>query len=170
MDRRSFLRTAGLAGAATATLAAPAIAQTAPELKWRLTSSFPKSLDTHVRRGRDLLEICRRGHRQQVPDSRVRRGRDRAGPCRCSMRSRQAPSSWATPPTIISARIRRSRSATPCASARTRARTTPGGITAAATKRWSRSSKLRLHRHSRRQHRRQMGGWFRKEIKSPSPI
>jgi TRAP-type mannitol/chloroaromatic compound transport system substrate-binding protein len=27
-------------------LAAPAIAQSAPELKWRLTSSFPKSLDT----------------------------------------------------------------------------------------------------------------------------
>jgi TRAP-type mannitol/chloroaromatic compound transport system substrate-binding protein len=46
MDRRSFLKNAGIAGAATATLAAPAIAQTAPELKWRLTSSFPKSLDT----------------------------------------------------------------------------------------------------------------------------
>jgi TRAP-type mannitol/chloroaromatic compound transport system substrate-binding protein len=46
MDRRSFLKQAGIAGAATATLAAPAIAQTAPELRWRLTSSFPKSLDT----------------------------------------------------------------------------------------------------------------------------
>jgi TRAP-type mannitol/chloroaromatic compound transport system substrate-binding protein len=46
MDRRSFLKQAGLAGAATAALATPAIAQTAPELKWRLTSSFPKSLDT----------------------------------------------------------------------------------------------------------------------------
>jgi TRAP-type mannitol/chloroaromatic compound transport system substrate-binding protein len=46
MDRRSFLKQAGLAGAATTALAAPAIAQTAPELKWRLTSSFPKSLDT----------------------------------------------------------------------------------------------------------------------------
>jgi TRAP-type mannitol/chloroaromatic compound transport system substrate-binding protein len=28
------------------TLAAPAIAQSMPELKWRLASSFPKSLDT----------------------------------------------------------------------------------------------------------------------------
>jgi TRAP-type mannitol/chloroaromatic compound transport system substrate-binding protein len=33
--------------AATASLAcAPAIAQTQPEIKWRLTSGFPKSLDT----------------------------------------------------------------------------------------------------------------------------
>ena len=27
-------------------VAAPAIAQSMPEVKWRLTSSFPKSLDT----------------------------------------------------------------------------------------------------------------------------
>jgi TRAP-type mannitol/chloroaromatic compound transport system substrate-binding protein len=46
MERRKFLATAGLAAAAGTTLAAPAIAQSAPELKWRLTSSFPKSLDT----------------------------------------------------------------------------------------------------------------------------
>ena len=46
MDRRNFIRSAGVAAAASTTLAAPAIAQTAPEIKWRLTSSFPKSLDT----------------------------------------------------------------------------------------------------------------------------
>jgi TRAP-type mannitol/chloroaromatic compound transport system substrate-binding protein len=49
MQRRRFLRTAaiGAAGAGSVTtLAAPAIAQSMPELKWRLTSSFPKSLDT----------------------------------------------------------------------------------------------------------------------------
>jgi TRAP-type mannitol/chloroaromatic compound transport system substrate-binding protein len=46
MDRRSFLKKAGVAGAATAALATPAIAQSMPEVKWRLTSSFPKSLDT----------------------------------------------------------------------------------------------------------------------------
>ncbi len=49
MDRRSFIKKAGLAGtgavAATA-LAAPAIAQSAPKVTWRMTSSFPKSLDT----------------------------------------------------------------------------------------------------------------------------
>ena len=49
MQRRKFLRTAGVGGAvvaASAAVAAPAIAQSMPEIKWRLTSSFPKSLDT----------------------------------------------------------------------------------------------------------------------------
>jgi len=49
MQRRKFLRSAGVGGAAvaaSATLAAPAIAQSMPEINWRLTSSFPKSLDT----------------------------------------------------------------------------------------------------------------------------
>ena len=45
MKRRDFLRTAG-AGLAASTLAAPAIAQTMPQLKWRLTATWPKSLDT----------------------------------------------------------------------------------------------------------------------------
>ncbi|MDQ4062163.1 MAG: TRAP transporter substrate-binding protein [Pseudomonadota bacterium] len=45
MDRRSFLTATG-AGLAATTLAAPAIAQSMPEVKWRCTSSFPKSLDT----------------------------------------------------------------------------------------------------------------------------
>jgi len=45
MKRRQFLQAATVGAAATA-VAAPAIAQTMPETKWRLTSSFPKSLDT----------------------------------------------------------------------------------------------------------------------------
>jgi len=45
MKRRDVLRAAG-AGFAAAAVAKPAIAQTMPELKWRCTSSFPKSLDT----------------------------------------------------------------------------------------------------------------------------
>src|SRR6202022_224611 len=45
MKRRDFLK-AGGAGLALSAIAAPAIAQSMPELKWRLTSSFPKSLDT----------------------------------------------------------------------------------------------------------------------------
>jgi TRAP-type mannitol/chloroaromatic compound transport system substrate-binding protein len=48
VNRRKFLQVAGAGGAAAAAaaVASPAIAQSAPELKWRLTSSFPKSLDT----------------------------------------------------------------------------------------------------------------------------
>lgn len=49
MDRRSFFKKAGVTtvGAASATaLAAPAIAQESPKITWRLTSSFPKALDT----------------------------------------------------------------------------------------------------------------------------
>jgi TRAP-type mannitol/chloroaromatic compound transport system substrate-binding protein len=45
MKRRDFLKAAGV-GVATSAVAAPAIAQTMPELKWRLTASWPKSLDT----------------------------------------------------------------------------------------------------------------------------
>src|SRR5258707_2012489 len=45
MKRRTFL-TAGAVAGATTLVAAPAIAQSSPEIKWRLTSSFPKSLDT----------------------------------------------------------------------------------------------------------------------------
>jgi TRAP-type mannitol/chloroaromatic compound transport system substrate-binding protein len=45
MNRRKFFKTAGVAASLTA-IAAPAIAQSAPVLRWRLTSSFPKSLDT----------------------------------------------------------------------------------------------------------------------------
>jgi TRAP-type mannitol/chloroaromatic compound transport system substrate-binding protein len=45
MKRRQFLHAAGVGLAATA-VAKPAIAQSAPEIKWRLSSGFPKSLDT----------------------------------------------------------------------------------------------------------------------------
>jgi TRAP-type mannitol/chloroaromatic compound transport system substrate-binding protein len=45
MDRRKFVAGTGAGVVAAAALAAPAIAQSNPEVKWRLTSSFPKSLD-----------------------------------------------------------------------------------------------------------------------------
>jgi TRAP-type mannitol/chloroaromatic compound transport system substrate-binding protein len=49
LSRRKFIRNVGAGGvgavAATA-VAAPAIAQGSPEVRWRLTTSWPKSLDT----------------------------------------------------------------------------------------------------------------------------
>ena len=45
MQRRSFLKKAAV-GAAAGTIAAPAIAQSQPSIQWRLAASWPKSLDT----------------------------------------------------------------------------------------------------------------------------
>ena len=45
MKRRAFLQAAAI-GAAAGGIAKPAIAQSNPEIRWRLTSAFPKSLDT----------------------------------------------------------------------------------------------------------------------------
>jgi len=45
MQRRSFLKNAAV-GASVGAVAAPALAQTMPTVNWRLASSFPKSLDT----------------------------------------------------------------------------------------------------------------------------
>jgi TRAP-type mannitol/chloroaromatic compound transport system substrate-binding protein len=46
MKRRDFLKVTGLGAAGAATIAAPAIAQGLPEIKWRMPTSWPKSLDT----------------------------------------------------------------------------------------------------------------------------
>lgn len=45
MQRRAFLMRAG-AGVAASTNASPAIAQTGAPVRWRLATSWPKSLDT----------------------------------------------------------------------------------------------------------------------------
>ena len=47
-DRRKFLKTSalGATAAATTAIAAPALAQSTPEIKWRMPASWPKSLDT----------------------------------------------------------------------------------------------------------------------------
>src|SRR3984957_13043216 len=46
MKRRDFSKVTGMSVAGAATMAAPAIAQSMPEIKWRMTTSWPKSLDT----------------------------------------------------------------------------------------------------------------------------
>jgi TRAP-type mannitol/chloroaromatic compound transport system substrate-binding protein len=46
VNRRKFIKGAAVAGVASTAVAAPAIAQASPEVKWRLTASWPKSLDT----------------------------------------------------------------------------------------------------------------------------
>ena len=45
MERRKFLQNAGMAGILAAG-AAPAVVGAQQAVRWRLTSSFPKSLDT----------------------------------------------------------------------------------------------------------------------------
>ncbi|HEX2890035.1 TRAP transporter substrate-binding protein [Vineibacter terrae] len=59
MNRRKFVRAAGTgaAVAAASTVAAPAIAQSLPEIKWRLASSFPKSLDTIFGAGETMAKV-----------------------------------------------------------------------------------------------------------------
>lgn len=59
MYRRKFLTTAALGGAGAATLAAPAIGQSAPQVQWRCTSSFPKALDTIYGGGEDVATYVR---------------------------------------------------------------------------------------------------------------
>ena len=63
MQRRDFLKTAGV-GAAAAGLALPARAET-PAIKWRLASSFPKSLDTIYGGAETLARI--RALRPELP-------------------------------------------------------------------------------------------------------
>jgi TRAP-type mannitol/chloroaromatic compound transport system substrate-binding protein len=45
MKRREFLKVTGV-GLAASTVAAPAVAQSMPEIRWRLAASWPKALDT----------------------------------------------------------------------------------------------------------------------------
>ena len=45
MDRRSLIKNAGMAGVLAAGVA-PAIVHAQEVIRWRLASSFPKSLDT----------------------------------------------------------------------------------------------------------------------------
>ncbi|MCU0819490.1 MAG: ABC transporter substrate-binding protein [Beijerinckiaceae bacterium] len=57
MRRREMLLSGLAGGVAATTLAKPAIAQSMPEVKWRLTSSFPKQLDTIFGTAQQLAKL-----------------------------------------------------------------------------------------------------------------
>ena len=80
--RRSFIKagSAATVGIAAASVAAPAIAQSMPEIKWRQTTSWPKSLDTLYGGAELHRQARRRADRQQVPDPDLCRRRDRSRP------------------------------------------------------------------------------------------
>ena len=79
MKRRDFLKVTGIGAAGAATMAAPAIAQSMPEIKWRLAASWPKSLDTLWGGVEHHGQARCRSHRQQVSNSGFCRRRNRAG-------------------------------------------------------------------------------------------
>jgi len=54
VKRREFLKAAGVGLAASTAVAAPAIAQSMPAIKWRMPVSWPKSLDT-IYGGADMM-------------------------------------------------------------------------------------------------------------------
>ena len=114
MKRRQFVQAAG-AGLAAAAIAKPALAQSNPEVKWRLTSSFPKSLDTIYGAGRGVRQAGRRTSQTASSRSRSSRRARSCRRCRSSMRCRTAPSRCAPHCVLLltSARIRHSRSASP---------------------------------------------------------
>jgi TRAP-type mannitol/chloroaromatic compound transport system substrate-binding protein len=58
MKRRQFLTVAGAGAVAATGLARPALAQASPDVTWRLTSSFPKSLDTIYGAAEVISKYC----------------------------------------------------------------------------------------------------------------
>ena len=168
MERRSFVKHAGLAGILAA--------GSAPVLRARIARSqmaarveLSEEPGHDLRRRRDDQQARRGGDRRQVPDPGVRRRRNRAGVRRRRRRAERAPSSAATRRRIISsARIRRSRLR--CA--------IPFGMNARQQNAWMyHGGGLQLmQRIPARSYNiisfpagntgAQMGGWFRKEIKT----
>jgi len=133
MKRRQFLQAAGLAAAGTA-VAMPAVAQSMPELKWRLTSSFPKSLDTIYGASEAFAKAV-----AEASDNRFQIQVFASGEIVPGLQAADAVQSGTvemchTASYYYSARIRHSPSAPRCRSGSTAACRPPGCISAAA---WS---------------------------------
>ena len=105
-----------------------------PKITWRLTSSFPKSLDTIYGGAEVFSQYAVGSDRRQFPDPGLRRRRDRARPAgggrRRGRHRRGLPHGL---PTITGARTRPGRSAPPCRSRSMRAARMPGSTMAAAS-------------------------------------
>ena len=56
MRRRNFLKHTGIGLAATATMTSPMVRAQEPQIRWRMASSFPKSLDTIFGAGETLAQ------------------------------------------------------------------------------------------------------------------
>ena len=67
MKRREFLTASGAVFASTA-VAMPAIAQSAPEISWRLDLELPEVSRHHLWRGGSFRQAGRRAHRQPFQD------------------------------------------------------------------------------------------------------
>ena len=174
MKRRQFLKAAGLGAAGSAAIAAPAIAQSAPEIKWRLASTLPEFARHDLRRApRSSRKRVARRDRRQVPDPGVRRRRDRArrfgvvdavqnGTVECCAHRavlllRQGPD----------VRVRLRDSVRP----ELRASRTRGCTTAAACELMSEFFKdYNIINFPAGNTGAQMGGWFRKEIKTVADL
>ena len=82
MQRRRFVTATALGGAALGAAASvlpmPAIAQSMPEIKWRLASSFPKSLPTLYGGAEYFCNKIAAATDNRFQIQRLRRRRDRA--------------------------------------------------------------------------------------------
>jgi len=134
MKRRDFIKVTGMSVAGAATMAAPAIAQSMPEIKWRMPTSWPKSLDTLYGGAEMMAKMV-----AEATDNKFQiqtfAGGEIVRDCRFWTRYRTAHAKSVIPPrTITSARTRPSPSARRCRSDPTCASTRPGTCLAAAGK------------------------------------
>ena len=140
MERRAFLKRAGAGMAATA-LAAPGDRADRRAVRWRLATSWPKSLDAMYGA---VEAMCKRVAQLTERNSRFSRlpAARSCRRCRCWTRRKTARSSAATrSPRSISARTRPMPSIPASLSASTPASRTPGCITAAASSSCATSSR-----------------------------
>ena len=173
IDRRRFLKSAGAAGAGTvaAAVAAPAIAQSMPETKWRLTASWPKSLDALYGAAEHFAKYV-----SEATDNRFQMQTFAAGEIVPGLQATEAVSSgtveichtapyymWGKDPTF----------ALGCA--------VPFGINGRMQNAWWREgggdqlmnafyAKHNIHGLLAGNTMAQMGGWFRKEINTPDDL